>query len=174
MDISLRKMIDDSIQDYFELKSFLLTNGQVSQESFTTEVFRKFLLVSCASLFENQIQELISLFISKQTDNTMIQNLIKRKVIERQYHTYFDWKNKNANPFYSLFGEEFKNTISQKLKEKPEIKSAEKSFIEIGYERNLMVHENFLGYQFNKTVEEVQALYNDALLYINFLQEIFI
>ena len=162
--------IENLIKEYSELKKFLLESGQVSYESFMSDIFRKHLLMSCASLFEVQIQDIIVKFVESYTDNASIHSLVKMKVISRQYHTYFDWKDKRAGPFYSLFGEPFKTSITEKLKNTPELKQAEKDFLEIGSERNLLAHENFLNYSLNKTPEDILTLYRSATSYIEFIK----
>lgn len=168
------KIINDKISEYDELKKYLLENGQVTYENFVGETFRKYLLISCASLFENLIQEIISEFVSKNTSSEMVKSLVKSKVIERQYHTYFDWKNRSANSFYKLFGGEFADSMKLKIKSDDKLKESEKAFLEIGSERNLLVHENFLGYQLNKTVDEILELFKEACDYIRFLKDVLI
>jgi hypothetical protein len=104
----------------------------------------------------------------------MVKSLVKSKVIERQYHTYFDWKNRSANSFYKLFGGEFADSIKLKIKSDDKLKESEKAFLEIGSERNLLVHENFLGYQLNKTVDEILELFKKACDYISFLKDVLV
>lgn len=173
MNTSSVDMIKKSIDDYQNLKKILLETGELTYELFTTDIFRKYLLISCASLFENQIQELISKFVEAQTSSEMLKSLIKHKVIERQYHTYFDWKDKSANSFYKLFGAEFLEKVKFECSNN-NLKKQERAFLEIGVERNLMVHENFLGYQLNKTVDEISELFLDALKYLEFLESVII
>lgn len=49
---------------------------------------------------------------SKKTCPLPIAEFIRNKAIERQYHTYFNWKENKAtsiNGFWGLWGDEFKN-----------------------------------------------------------------
>lgn len=165
------QLIHNLLNDYEELKKFLLENNQITFEFFQTEIFRKYLLISCASLFENQIQLIIVELSEKHSDSKTIVSLIKAKAIERQYHTYFDWKNKSANSFYKLFGNDFAEKMKTKIKSDENIKEAEKAFLELGSERNLLVHENFLNYPLNKTVAEISELFTKATRYIEFIRE---
>lgn len=164
------QLIHNFLKNYEELRAFLLDNNQITFESFQMEVFRKYLLISCASLFENQIQQIIIELSAKYTESQEILSLIKAKAIERQYHTYFDWKNKSANSFYKLFGSDFSEMIKAKIKEDENIKDAEKAFLELGVERNLLVHGNFLNYPLNKTVSEISDLFTKATKYIEFIR----
>ncbi len=167
------QMLNRAVEEYNYLRQSLIDQALITSEVFYSDVFRKYFLISCASLFENIVQSIISEYIANNTESEMIRSLVKMKVIERQYHTYFNWKDLSGNPFYSLFGEEFKARILRKISENPDLKRSERAFILIGQERNLMVHENFLGYQFNKTVEEIHQLYKAALVYTEFLRDEF-
>ena len=76
-------------------------------------------------------------------------------MIERQYHTLFDWKANNTNAFWKLFGEATKDSVRQRINSDDTLKTAEQSFIELGRQRNLLVHENFAEFDVNITVEEI-------------------
>jgi hypothetical protein len=47
------------------------------------------------------------------------------------------------------------------------------SFLEIGAERNKMVHQNFLEYQLEKTFDEIVKLHKEALNFINYIKSKF-
>jgi hypothetical protein len=84
--------------------------------------------------------------------------LVRIKVLKRQYFSYFDWDNRRAGPFFSLLGE----IIGEKLKAESKVdplKSSLEAFLELGFLRNCLVHQNFAGYVFDKTNEEVYGLY---------------
>ena len=56
---------------------------------------------------------------------------MKNKAIERQYHTYFSWKEKNANAFFGLFGESFKNEVTIEINQSEPLKLSMKGFMEL-------------------------------------------
>lgn len=99
--------------------------------------------------------------------------IVKQKAIDRQYHTYFNWDENNVNKFFSLFGSTFKEKRKQDVKNNPDLQSAIKSFIELGGERNKLVHQNFADYTIEKTAEEVYELYHQATIFIDFLDSQF-
>jgi hypothetical protein len=45
-----------------------------------------------------------------------------------------------------------------------------KAFVTLGEERNKMIHNNFLSYNFEKTFEEIRVLYEDAVEFLNYLK----
>jgi hypothetical protein len=93
-------------------------------------------------------------------------SIIKQKAISRQYHTNFDWDKSNANKFFTLFGTEFKAKMNNQIKENAELDKSIKAFLEIGNERNKMVHQNFAEITIEKTAEEIYKLYQTSLLFV--------
>ena len=96
---------------------------------------------------------------------------MKNKAIARQYRTFFNWDAKNANTFFGLFGIEFKEHINSIIKEKEEISNYIKAFLEIGRERNRLVHQDFGNFSLEKTTEEIYELYKEAANFILFFEK---
>lgn len=72
-----------------------------------------------------------------------------------------------------MFGSDFKNKTQKKIADNEELKVQIKAFLEIGNERNKMVHENFLSYKLDKTFEEIVELYNKGEQFVLFLKRCF-
>lgn len=166
--------------EYNSVIEFLANENQPTYESDINKHFKKVLLLSAASFFEHEIQNIIISFVSTNTkDNGMVVALLKNKAITQQYHTYFDWgekddptkPRKNANKFFALFGAEFKQEMVEELKENEELNNSIKAFIEIGHLRNILVHRNFGAFNLDtKTTEEIYELYKKATKFIDFLK----
>lgn len=162
------------IDNYFETQGFLLKNGQVSQAVDINEHYKKILLLSCASYYEKQITGVIKYFVETKTSDVRIISFLDNKAIQRQYHTYFNWdQSNNINNFLGLFGPEFKETVSKEIKENDSLSKQVKAFLEIGAERNKMVHQNFLEYNLEKTFPEIVALHKEALGFVEFIRSKF-
>ena len=89
---------------------------------------------------------------------------------QRQYHTYFDWDEKNANKFFSLFGSDFKDKISKKVEADEELTNSIIAFLELGSIRNKLAHLNFANYPLDKTADEIYNLYKNAKTFVDFLR----
>lgn len=165
--------IIEFIDNYYELKNNLIGNGQISLENNIENHLKKVMLLSCASYYENEIQRIIKEFIDRNSKDEKVKNFAYNKAIARQYHTYFNWDGKNINSFLGLFGEEFKKEISNRITQDEELNMQMRAFLEIGNERNKMVHENFMVYQLDKTFDEIINLNEAAEKFINFLNEQF-
>lgn len=136
--------------------------------SFTVENnFRKILLIAAASHFEQSLMNAVQEFTKKVTcQGHPLEHLVKNKAIARQYHSWFDWNSQNANRFFSLFGDDFKSYMSQKINEDTELEKAIRAFLEIGQSRNQLVHGDFVTVTLEKTTDEIQNLYKDAVLFV--------
>lgn len=164
--------IQKFIKDSKELQSFLDKHSELSMIIDVNNHYKKILLLSCASFYEMQIISLLKKFFDSNSHDPRIVSFVTKKALDRQYHTLFDWDKKNINRFLGFFGEEFKNNVSKKIKEDTELTLQMESFIQIGAERNRMVHENFLECLLDKTIEEIETLHNQASKFIEYLEKI--
>lgn len=167
-------IVDRIYQDNLDILKFLEEKNEISFVIQFNTVFTKTLLLSAASYFEHEICRMVQAFVAHKAQNDeYVIAIVKQKIIERQYHSYFEWKDNNANKFFSLFGSTFKEKRLQDIKNNPELQPAIKSFMELGRERNKLVHQNFADYNIEKTAEEVYKLYQQAAVFIDFLDSQF-
>ncbi len=160
-------IIDQQYENGNSLVDYLKNQQQITFFNEAENSFRKTILLSSASFFEKEICDTVIEFAKSHTNNNeLVISIIKQKAISRQYHTYFNWESANANAFFGLFGDEFKTRMTQKVKEDEKLDKAIKSFLEIGRERNRMVHQNFAEIVIDKTAEEIYKLYKSSLYFI--------
>lgn len=165
-------MIDALFKRHKEIAAYLRERGEVS---FATEVesyLSKTLLLSSASYFETRVSDAIVAFAARvsQSDAALV-SLVRRQVIERKYHTYFQWgqNGSGAISFFSMFGQTMKETAKLDLKREELTRSA-KAFLELGQLRNQLVHENFANYRLEKTPDEVLELYQSSLSFVQYIE----
>lgn len=159
--------------DTVKLDRFLLDNKEISLRVYADSNLRKSILLASASYYEKEITGLISRFAEKLSNNdSKLVSFIQKKALSRQYHSLFSWDAKNCNAFLGLFGEEFKKEFSALVSEDEKLESSIKNFIEIGRERNRMVHQDFGQFSLEKTAEEVFVLHNGAKLFLEKLEEL--
>lgn len=161
-------IIDQQYESGSALIIYLKAQQELTLSIEAENNFGKNILLSTASYFENEITETIIEFAKTHSNNDeLIISIIKIKAVKRQYHTYFDWeKGTNANIFFSLFGDNFKNIMSKRVKDEPLLEASIKAFLELGQERNKLVHQNFAEIVLDKTAEEIYRLYQTSLLFI--------
>ena len=161
--------------DFNQLRDFLQDDQKVTAKallSVVDEAFPKVLLLAAASHFEKLLTETVEDFAKEvTTDNHPIASLVKLKAIERQYHGWFAWDKKNANKFFGLFGTGFKQYAQDQVNRKDWLKDSIHAFLEIGDERNELVHEDFASFQMNKTSEEIYELYRSAARFVEWFPQ---
>lgn len=128
-----------------------------------TATLSKALVVAGASELESEVQEHLLDFVAETANgNARVGEFMKNKAISRQFHTYFNWNGNNANSFFALFGQEFREHASAVVESDPILASSVRSFLELGDLRNRLVHQNFVAYSLDKTPDEIHSLYVSA------------
>jgi hypothetical protein len=157
------------------LSDYLQSKGEISFKTDVDDTYKKVLLIAVASYLETQITEILLAYCSKATKNCKpLVSFIENKAIRRQYHTFFKWEDRSANQFFGLFGKEFFTQVKSDVSAKVELEEAVKAFLEIGDERNKMVHEDYASYRLEKTAEEVFKLYEKSQLFVTYLDNMLI
>ncbi len=157
----------DQVSQLFEraeaLRSYLLEKNEVSFLSFADENFRKLFVVASASALETEICRTLLAFAHKSLSlNHVLVQFIQRKAIERQYHTWFDWRSTNVNSFLGLFGEKFKKFASDRISRDEDLSASCRAFLELGLLRNRLVHGDFSIFTLEKTTHEICELFDSA------------
>lgn len=71
--------------------------------------------------------------------------------------------------FLGLFGSEFKQMMGERIRASEELKNSIRAFLEVGNERNKLVHQDFASFSLEKTLDEIYALYRQSLLFVESL-----
>jgi hypothetical protein len=153
--------------EFRALMDFLDERGEISLRSTVDGNFRKSLLLCVASYFEKVMSDHIADFIEEVSSKNIIAlEFVRNKAIRYQYHTWFAWKERNANQFFSLFGDEFKRFMRDRIRIDQALDLSIKAFLEIGDERNRLVHQDFGSFSLEKTTAEIYDLYEKAAVFV--------
>ncbi len=151
----------------------LIDKNEISFATDYEEQFSKVLLLACASYFETKIIHTIFDILQKDTANPdLISNFILNKALSRKYHTLFNWQDKNANTFFGLFGDNFKEFMKNEIKNNPELSESIKDFLELGRLRNELVHNNYALFNLPLTINEIKAKFNSSQKFPLKIQEL--
>jgi hypothetical protein len=157
-----------------DLISVLDAAGEISLRSTADDNFRKALLLAAASYFEHRMTEAVMGFIREcSLGNPLVEAFVHNKAVSRQYHTWFEWDEKNANRFYGLFGKAFRDHMKDRVRKNEELESSVEAFMEIGRERNRLVHQDFGTFSMEKTAQEIFRLYRRALPFVEAVPAVF-
>jgi hypothetical protein len=163
-------IVDRYYADFAELVAHLDEVGEVSLRSVVEANFRKVLLLVAASYFEWRLTQNILEFVGRASNNNgAILEFVKNKAVSRQFHSLFDWDKNNANRFFSCFGENFKDFMRSVIETDKGLDACIRAFLEIGRERNRLVHQDFGSFSLEKTAAEIYSLYNDAYRFVELI-----
>lgn len=169
----MKDIIDRIYEEHKELKEFLEKHKEISLSVSTDEIYRKTLLLAISSYFEDRITSCVLEYVKEQThEKHIISELVRNKFISRQYHTWFRWEEKNINSFLRIFGESFKKYATEKIKDE-DLEESIKKFLELGLDRNRLVHQNFAAFSLEKTSDELYSSYKEAIKIIDRLPKLF-
>ncbi|MES2304975.1 MAG: HEPN domain-containing protein [Gemmatimonadota bacterium] len=153
--------------DFLALTSVIDASVEPSLAITANDVFRKSLLLAAASEFELAITSVITAFAETEAGGSSpLVAFVRSKALARQYHTLFKWDAANANQFFGLFGDEFKRHANAAIGADAALKDAIASFLQLGDERNRLVHQGFGTFVLEKTADEIFAAYARASLFV--------
>lgn len=157
--------IDTIFRESQDLQSLLAENNEISLSIATDAHLRKVLLLASASYYEKRITTGMQSWCRAFSDERLSSFLSKR-VLDRSYHTLFNWNQNNCNQFLKYFGEDFFEEFKNLISADTELQYSIDAFLEIGRERNRLVHQNLGIYSLEKTVSEIYQLHKDAKVFV--------
>ncbi len=131
----------------------------------------KTLLLCAASYFERVICSSLLETAAATGTKPVFRTFIEKQALERKDHTMFDWESSNANKFFGLFGDDFRNLMKQLVSTDDDLTAAVREFMFITNERNKLVHGNFAGISTDITFQEVWKKFSQAVKFAEWLPE---
>lgn len=169
-DVLVGTVVDKLYGEYLAIVQMMDRYNAISFRNTLNDNFRKTLLLCAASHFEFRVTSDVVTFCAEIAGgNSLIPSLVKNKAVSRQYHTWFEWKANNANAFFKMFGDDFRLHMSDLVTQDPNLTRSVSDFLEIGRERNRLVHQDYGSYFLEKTAEEIFALYASGLIFVEFI-----
>ena len=133
-----------------------------------SDIFRKFLAVSAASRLEQDtkktLRELMRDISGQQRE--MLVNFIEQKVLKRGCHALFNRNDNNANSFYASCGDDFSQFMRQKAAADEGFGDAVCAFVNLGHDRNQLVHNDLASSEFNLSVNDVEGRFRRAAIFL--------
>jgi len=159
--------VDRLYQEAIAVVGTLEKQSELSLHISAADNLRKSLLLAAASHFEHKVTSVVADFVREAArGSVLVEQFVRNKAIARQYHTWFNWNDKNANQFFGFFGQEFQTLMVSRMKSHDDLRLSVKAFLELGNERNRLVHQDYASFSLEKTMEEIYALYKKSLLFV--------
>lgn len=164
-------VVDDFYGKIAQLLKIVDSAKETSLHVWATDHLRRILVLVIANYFENRVTEVMNRFVETHSGNPMIKAFLQ-KAMERKYYQYFEWtqrKKPNADNFFSLFGQDFKEEACLDVNDCQGLKEGIAAFIEIGDTRNHLIHRKLEEVPLPKTGEEYYLLYKKALVFLEYV-----
>ena len=156
--IALHRAVVDALKE----------RGNAEEIDLANDIFRKFLTISAASHLEEETKKTVRKVVREISgqQGEILLNLIEQGILDRGYHTRFEWKrDSGANKFYSFFGKEFRGFMGEREREDEGFENfaeAARCFIALGRERNNLVHNDLAAAEFQWTELDVEIRFQRA------------
>jgi hypothetical protein len=161
-------VVDTLHAQFSDLVQLLDQGGEISLRALADDSFRKSLLLCAASYFEHELTMSLIAFVEEASNsNLLITSFLRNKAISRQYHTWFKWEDNNANQFFGLFGSDFRDYMKALVKTEVDLDESIRAFLEIGRERNRLVHQDYGTFTLEKTANEIYQRYGQAQRFVD-------
>ena len=171
---TIRTHVDRLYEESREVAEYL-RGEEVSLWLTADESFKKGLLVAAASYFEKRVKEILIDYVRESTDdNERLVELFQDKVTSRGYQGLFKWtdpREQGARQFWGSFGDSFKTAMVAKIKSDTKLEEGVKAFLELGNDRNRLVHNDFGAFYLEKTSEEIYSSYRQGLFFVERLPD---
>jgi hypothetical protein len=159
--------VDRLYEEATEVLRVLGLYAEVSLLNSVGDNLRKALLLAAASHFEHRVCTIVLEFIRERANGSpLVEQFVRNKAIARQYHTWFNWAASNANQFFGLFGEQFRTAMVARLANSEDLTESVKAFLQIGSERNGLIHGDYATFSLEKTLDEIHILYTRACPFV--------
>lgn len=159
---AINEMYTSHISDNRILQTLLPENVELASfYSGYNSLFTKAFAVACGNAFERKLTAELPKILS--SENPLALNFLQKQALERKYHTLFEWDQKNANKFFGLFGGDFKKYVQQIIKDNIVLGEQQKSFLELGNLRNLIVHKGIDTYSLTSDLEVIKKMFDNSL-----------
>lgn len=135
--------------------------------------YPKCLLLAAASSLEDRVKNLVPAVFERH-GNAAMASFVRKRVMDRQYHTLFDWDNQNAKAFFKSFGDDCGNVYRERLDSGTIFRDCHEAFLSLGRERNRLVHNDYANFTIQWTPEEIAAKYKLALEFVDEMESIIV
>ena len=167
-----QSVVDRLYIEFDDLEKFVVANDGHKFRPIMEGHFPKTMLLAATSFFEHRISDSLEQLAKDETrDDHALVWLIKAQVISRRYHTWFDWDRRNVNKFLKMFGDDFFKRATNWIDADDKLGGAVRDFMEIGADRNRLVHGDFGTFVFDKTASEVYEKYKSAVLFVDWFPD---
>jgi len=134
--------------------------------------YAKAMVIASGNWLERRTMAVLNSFVDEVSrSHEPLRELVRKKVVDRQFHTLFDWKSGRVDSFLKLFGKTLSNELLQAEKMQPDIANASMSFMKLVAERNVLAHAPEISQDPQFTPGDVRSMFYRASSWLSWIRE---
>ena len=134
----------------------------------TRSAFAKAMILAAGNWLERRTLQALLLFAKSASSNDALVHLVKKKVLDRQFHTLFDWDSGKINSFLGKFGSDFKKK-AEAANGNERIHRASLDFMELVAARNVLAHDSRISDEAQFTPSQVRTKFYNAAGWVSWI-----
>lgn len=162
-------VVESLFADYLGLVDDLQAKSP-SGLSALNSVYSKALLIASASNLEFEVRRLLEEAVTER-GGIEIGEFVRQTALARGYHGLIDWETGQATKLFATFGKECKKRFKEYAKSEA-ADGRQRAFVELGSERNSLVHNDFARQNLTKSPEEIMELHRLASQFVRDIESI--
>lgn len=148
----------------------LISSGKVDMSIDAQHLFAKVFAVCAGSCCEVEIVRILEEYVNWQSrGDDKLFRFVHTVAIDKKYFSLFDWERAEASAFFSKFGKDFADCMKFAMAKDRSLAEAVRSFLELGKQRNNLVHNDLARIEFEDTLVDVAKKFSAAEAFLDVL-----
>ena len=135
----------------------------------TRSAFAKAMVLAAGNWLERRTVEALLGYAKSASSKETLVFLVRTRVLDRQFHTLFDWKSGKVNSFLGNFGSDFKRKVQEAANENEDVLRASLDFMELVAERNVLAHDIRISDEAQFTPSQVRTKFYNAAGWVSWI-----
>jgi len=136
----------------------------------TRSAFAKTMVLAAGNWLERRTIDVLVDFVTRASvGRQTLVSLVHTGVLDRRFHTLFDWNSGKVNSFLRKFGPNFKEMALQASQENESVQFASYDFMSLIAERNKLAHSSRLSDEAQFTASEIRTKFYNAAGWVSWI-----
>lgn len=131
--------------------------------------FAKAMILAAGNWLERRTVQMLREFAKSASNRASLAELVRIRVLDRKFHTLFNWRSGRVDSFLGSFGADFKKRVEDAARENEDVGRASKDFMELVGERNGLAHNERIGDEAQFTPLEVRNKFYNAAGWVSWI-----
>ncbi len=135
----------------------------------TRSAFAKAMVLAAGNWLERRTVCALLDFANRASSEETLVLFVRAGVLDRRFHTLFDWKSGKVNSFLRKFGTDFRDRVQEASEENGDVLSASLDFMALVAERNALAHSSQIADEAQFSPKEVRIKFYNAAGWVSWI-----